>query len=258
MINYEIKEGLVPEDTFFIHGNLASNRWWYPAEEVWKKQAAGKTLPGALIYAEFRGCGKSTPPKDASEVNLNTFADDFIAVLKKLNRGPVNLVGHSTGGLIAALMMSKEPTMFKKAILLDPVGAKGVTFDRSMIAAFEQMKQDKNLTAAVIGSTIHNNNPESDFFRQVVVEDAFYAVKTVGHWVLEALDGLDIREQLKSVSNEVLVLHGDEDKLLPMDDSKALAGLFLRGKFQTIPGLGHCANIESPEKFVSIANSFLF
>lgn len=258
MINYEVHEGLVPEDVFFIHGNLASNRWWYPAEEVWKKQAAGNKLPGALIYAEFRGCGKSTAPKDASEVNLNTFADDFIAVLKKLNRGPVHLVGHSTGGLIAALMMSKEPTMFKKALLLDPVGAKGVTFDRSMIAAFEQMKQDKNLTAAVIGSTIHNNNAESDFFRQVVVEDAFHAVKTVGHWVLEALDGLDIRDQLKTVQNEVLVVHGDEDKLLPVDDSKALAGLFKHGKFQTLAGLGHCPNIESPEKFVTLTNNFLF
>ncbi len=51
-----------------------------------------------------------------------------------------------------------------------------------MISAFEQMKQDKNLTAAVIGFTIQrDNNPESDFFKQVVVEDAFHAVKTVGH-----------------------------------------------------------------------------
>lgn len=258
MINFEIKEGLVPEDVFFIHGNLSSNRWWYPSEEFWKKQAAGKGYKGALIYAEFRGCGKSTAPKDASEVNLHTFADDFISVIKKLNRGPMHVVGHSTGGLIAALMMAKEPGLFKKAILLDPVGAQGVTFDRAMISAFEQMKQDKNLTAAVIGSTIHNNNPETDFFKQVVVEDAFHAVKTVGHWVLEALDGLDIRDDLRTVKNEVLVLHGEHDKLLSMDDSRALAGLFSRGKFQVIEGLGHCPNVESPEKFVNITRSYLF
>ncbi|WP_374077048.1 alpha/beta fold hydrolase [Bdellovibrio bacteriovorus] len=258
MINFEIKEGLVPEDVFFIHGNLSSNRWWYPSEEFWKKQAAGKNYKGALIYAEFRGCGKSTAPKDASEVNLHTFADDFISVIKKLNRGPMHVVGHSTGGLIAALMMAKEPGLFKKAILLDPVGAQGVTFDRAMISAFEQMKQDKNLTAAVIGSTIHNNNPETDFFKQVVVEDAFHAVKTVGHWVLEALDGLDIRGDMKKVNNEVLVLHGEHDKLLSMDESKALAGLFSRGKFQVIEGQGHCANVESPEKFVNITRGYLF
>lgn len=258
MINYEIKEGMVPENVFFIHGNLASNRWWYPAEEVWQKQSKGKNYSGALIYGEFRGCGKSTPPKDLSEVSMHIFADDFISVIKKLNRGPVHLVGHSTGGLIAALMMAKEPSLFKKAVLLDPVGAQGVTFDRSMIAAFEAMKQDKNLTATVIGSTIHNNNPDTDFFRQVVVEDAFHGVKAVGHWVLEALDGLDVRNEIKTVKNEVLVLHGEHDALLPVADSKAIASLMQKGQFQTFEGQGHCANVEAPEKFVNRVNSFLF
>ncbi|WP_246845231.1 alpha/beta fold hydrolase [Bdellovibrio sp. NC01] len=258
MINYEIIEGVVPENVLFVHGNLASNRWWYPATEVWKKQAAGKKLPGSLIFAEFRGCGKSSAPKDSSEVNMHTFAQDFISLVKKLDRGPVHLVGHSTGGLIVALMLAKEPTLFKKAILLDPVGAQGVTFDKAMIAAFEQMKVDRNLTAAVIGSTIHNNNPQSDFFNNVIVEDAFHSVKAVGHWVLEALDGLDVRADLADVKNEVLVLHGEHDKLLPQADSEALAQLFSRGKFQVIEGQGHCANVESPEKFVAITNSFLF
>lgn len=258
MINFEVKEGLVPEDVFFIHGNLASNRWWYPTEEIWRNLSKNQNYKGSLIYGEFRGCGKSTPPKEAKEVNMHTFAEDFISVIKGLNRGPVHLVGHSTGGLIAALMLAKEPTLFKKAVLLDPVGAQGVTFDRSMIAAFEQMKQDKNLTAAVIGSTIHNNNPDSSFFKDVIVEDAFHGVKAVGHWVLEALDGLDVREELKNVKNEVLVLHGEHDVLLPKADSEALAHLFSRGKFQVVEGQGHCANVESPEKFVHIVKSFLF
>lgn len=258
MINIEVKKGLVPEDIFFVHGNLASNRWWYPAEEVWKKQAQGSSLPGDLIYAEFRGCGKSTPPRDLSEVDMHLFADDFISAIKAMKRGPMHLVGHSTGGLIVALMLAKEPSLFKKAVLLDPVGAQGVTFDRNMIAAFEQMKQDKNLTAAVIGSTIHNNNAESDFFKQVVVEDAFHGVKAVGHWVLEALDGLDVRDELRTVKHEVLVLHGEHDTLLPKADSQALAGLFSRGKFQIFEGQGHCGNVESPEKFVNTVRSFLF
>ncbi|WP_374031786.1 hypothetical protein [Bdellovibrio bacteriovorus] len=45
MIHHEVVDGLVPESVFFIHGNLASNRWWYPAQEFWEKHAAGKTIP---------------------------------------------------------------------------------------------------------------------------------------------------------------------------------------------------------------------
>lgn len=258
MIHCEVKENLVPEDIFFIHGNLASNRWWLPAEEVWKKQAAGASLPGALIYGEFRGCGKSTAPKDSSEVDMQLFAQDFIAEIRAMNRGPMHVVGHSTGGLIASLMLAQAPELFKKAVLLDPVGAQGISFDRAMISAFEQMKTDRNLTAAVIGSTIHNNDSQSDFFQQVVVEDAFQAVKSVGHWVLEALDGLDVRAKIAAVKHPVLVLHGEHDKLLPLSDSQAFAELLSNGQFALIPEQGHCANVENPEKFVHLVRSFLF
>lgn len=255
-LHYEVIENVVPETALLLHGNCASNRWWYPAEKVWKRAAVGKNYKGSLIYAEFRGCGKSSVPQNEKEVDMRVFANDFLSLLRSLNAGPVNLIGHSTGGLIAALMLAQEPTYFKKALLLDPVGATGVRFDPSMIAAFEQMKVDKDLVALVMGSTIHNNDVKSDFFRQIVVEDAFHAVKSVGHLVLKALDGLDIRRDVTTVPHEVLVLHGEFDKLLPMADSRALAELLPRGEFQVIPGCGHCANAENPEQFVAIAQTF--
>lgn len=258
VMNYEVVQNVLPQNTLFIHGNCASNRWWYPAAEIFEHQADGKNLKGAMIMAEFRGCGKSSAPKKESEVDMMTFANDFIALVRSLDLGPINLVGHSTGGLIAAIMLAQAPELFDKAMLLDPVGAQGVKFEDSMVAAFEQMKVNKDLVAVVIGSTIHNNNPESEFFKQILVEDAAVAVKAVGHLVLKALDGLDVRLDMKTIKNPVLVLHGEFDMLLPMADSKALVDLIPHAKFEMIHGQGHCTNVENPEKFVSIAQSFLF
>lgn len=257
-MNYEKIDGILPESTLFIHGNLASNRWWYPTEEIYRIKSKGKSLQGSMILAEFKGCGKSPVPTSQDEVDMHKFADEYIQLVKKLNVGPVHLVGHSTGGLIAAIMMAKEPQLFKRAVLLDPVGAKGIQFDESMLGAFAAMKNDKQLVATVLASTIYNCDQQSDFFKKIVVEDAFHAVQTVGVMVLRALDGLDVQDELKKIRNQVLVLHGEHDLLLPQEESKAMATLIKNARFEVIKGRGHCLNAESPAHFVSIIDDFLF
>ena len=257
-MNFEVMDGLFPTTTLFLHGNLASNRWWYPTQDVFLKKNKTAGLAGKMICAEFRGCGKSSAPQTDSEVSMDRLANDFIALVKANNWGKINLVGHSTGGLIAGLMLAKAPELFNKAVLLDPVGAQGVTFHESMTAAFEQMKQDKGLVSVVMASTIYANDDKTDFFRQVVVEDAFAAVKNVGALILKALDGLNTTEQLGTVTHPVLVLHGEHDALLPMDDSKQMASLMKNGQFKVIPGHGHCTNVEDPTLFAQMTADFLF
>ena len=257
-IGYEVIEGVLPQDTMFIHGNMASNRWWHPSADVWKQRAAGKKLPGAMILAEFRGCGRSTPPRSQADVDMHLFARDFIALAESLGRGKMNLVGHSTGGLIAALMLAKKPALFEKAVLLDPVGATGVKFNDAMTDAFEQMKSNRGLVGVVIGSTILGHQADSSYFNDVIVTDAFHAAQTVGDKVLRALDGLDTRGEISTIPHPVLVLHGEKDNLLPVADSKAMADLIKAGRFEEIPGHGHCTNVENPEIFTRIVEDFLF
>lgn len=257
-MHYRLHQGVVPENVLFIHGNLASGRWFFPVENVLEKKAKGRGWQGTLIAADFRGCGQSDAPRSESEVNMRRFAADYIGLIKELNLGPVHLIGHSTGGLIAALMMSMEPGLFKKAVLLDPVGAKGVTFDDAMIGAFEAMKSDKDLVATVMHTTIHNNDKAGDFFRQVVVEDAFAAVKVVGHLVLKALDGLDVRADAAKITHSVLVLHGDQDLILPISEAKNLAALIPNARFEELKGHGHSALAEDPEMFSEKIGGFLY
>lgn len=256
-IHYEIFEGVVPRDTVFIHGNLASRRWWYPAEKLWRQRSGGKER-GSMILVEFRGCGKSSTPRSQADVDMHLFARDFAGVVQAMGLREVNLVGHSTGGLIAALMLAGRPELFHRALLLDPVGARGVVFQDAMTAAFEQMKSDKALVGAVLGSTIYKNDPQSEFFRDVLVEDAFLAVQTVGDKVLRALNGLNVESELSDVRHFVQVLHGEHDSLLPMQDSRAMAALMKNAQFAVIPNQGHCTNVENPGLFVEIAHAFLF
>lgn len=254
-MHYQIIRNATPRTTFFIHGNLASNHWWYP---YLNELDFSHKYPGDIILAEFRGCGKSSPPVDESEVNMVQFAQDFLKLILHLGyEEKINLVGHSTGGNIAALMLAMNPSLFHRAVLLDPVGPRGVKFDDKMIATFERMKQNKQLVSSVLGMTIYKNI-ETEFFKKVITEDGFTAVKAVGHLILKAFDGFNIVDKVKSIPHPTLVLHGELDNILALSESQYMAEIIPQGQFYKIPQQGHCLNLENPKLFKQLLHSFLF
>lgn len=257
IIHFEVWENLVSEDTVLLHGNLASTNWWLGCVEEWKKNKSS-AMNGRVIAIDWRGCGKSSAPAHNSQFTLDVLAEDVLEVLKSLEIKKTNIVGHSTGGLIALKCLSKNSNLFHKAIFLDSVGLKGVSFGPEMIDAFKAMALKKELTAQVIGSTIWNNNPESDFFKNVIVEDAYTGVKQVGIKVLNALHNINLTAEALSITNSCLVVHGEHDVLLPKEDSIHLSKNLKNSEFKTFEGQGHCPNFENPQKCVALINKFLF
>lgn len=262
-LHYNVYENILPKTTFFIHGNVASNRWWMPTAEVFSKTSS-QANKGDMVCMEFLGCGKSSAPKGPEDVNMLKFASDFIALIENYlkitgKNEKVNLVGHSTGGFLVAAMTAMKPELFNKAVMLDPVGAKGLVLDENIKAGFEMMKADRNFAAMAIGATIFNNDATSDFFNNALVEDAFTAVKKISYWVVQAFHGLDVTELMSKSTVPSLVLHGEHDVLLSRDASEELAVKYLKNaKFEVIPGHGHCMNVENPENFVKKISGFLF
>lgn len=257
-MNYEVIPGLVPQNTLFIHGNLASNRWWQPMVRELSATKGLTSLSGKVVLAEFRGCGQSSAPRSPDEVDMHRFADDMIALVEAEKLTPVHLVGHSTGGFIACLMMIKRPELFGRMVLLDSVGPRGVRFEPSMEAAFEQMKGSKEIVSAVMTTTIHNNNPADEFFQKAIVEDAFLAVKTTGWPVVKSLGNIDIREDLGKIRADVLVIHGEKDVVIPLEDSFELARAIPGAQHIVLKEHGHSMNVENPRAFADLMSTHLF
>ncbi|MBL8965230.1 MAG: alpha/beta fold hydrolase [Phycisphaerae bacterium] len=53
-------------------------------------------------------------------------------------------------------------------------------------------------------------------------------------------------DQLSHVQNPVLVLHGDQDHVLPLADSQELARLLPNGRLDVLSNTGHCPNLQDP------------
>ncbi len=259
-MNVEVLRGIVPADTLLIHGNLASNNWWQPAINQWLKKLPAdnsESFRGRLILAEWRGCGLSAAPKSRSELHPGILADDYLKLLFELEIKKVNLVGHSMGGLIGLFAVMKAPELFERLVLLDPVGPRGARVDPAKYEALEQMRQDRGFCASVLGTTIYGNDFSSPLF-DGLVNDAFGCAEDVWHGIPDALQQINIVSQLAEIRHPTLVLHGEFDTTLPIEDSVFLAENLGRARFHELKGQGHSTNVENPALFVNTVDDFLF
>lgn len=255
-MNAEVVPAILPLDTVFLHGNLASNTWWEPTLTELKSNVRDG-LEGRAIMAEWRGCGKSQAPKTEEELHPAALAEDYIQLCHKLGIKKACLVGHSTGGIIALYAMLKAPDLFDRAVLLDSVGATGVQFGPEMYAAFTQMSTDRAICEAVMNSTIHDNDMKSPYFQRIV-DDAYNIAKINWHGVPHMLHVTDISADLAKIHHKVLVLHGAHDPIIPVDSSKVLAAGLPNARLEVLESQGHSANVENPKLFVQKVTEFLF
>jgi pimeloyl-ACP methyl ester carboxylesterase len=256
-IHYDLIAGLVPEDTLFLHGNLASNNWWKPTIEELQSRYQEGFSGGAAAFAEWLGCGESSGPATEADLDMFSLARDQIALIKGLGLSDVNLVGHSTGGLIALCALLEEPDLFRRVVLLDPVSAQGVHFDQDMYAAFTRMKEDRAFLETVMAGTVQGCDV-NDTLMQQLFNDAQNVDDMIWHGIPNSLKKIDIRKDLKRIKQPVLVLHGENDKLLPAAGSREIASGVAHGEFVEIKGQGHSCNVENPEKFAQLICDFLY
>ncbi|MBX3022696.1 MAG: alpha/beta hydrolase [Bdellovibrionales bacterium] len=238
---------LAKKDTLFIHGNLASTAWWRPTLTEWRH--TGSMGDRQLIFADWRGCGKNADWPQDRPFTIEDLASDYLDLIEREHLEDVNLVGHSLGGLIALQMMIMAPKRFAKAVLLDPVGAGGVVLDEAMYEAFRQMAASRDLTRAVILSTVKNAETLDSAFSNELAEDAFKAVRGIGTSVLEILKTVDLREAATQVRTPTLILHGEHDQIIPMRDSEELASLMPAALLEKLSSAGHCWNVEDAKGF---------
>ncbi len=240
----------------FIHGNLASNNWWKPTIQLLQSRYKGEE-PGSAAFGEWLGCGQSSAPQSAQDLDMKSMARDYVAMCKGLGLREVNLVGHSTGGLIALCALLEEPDLFRKVVLLDPVGASGIQFGKEMYDAFTKMSEDRGFCDSIMASTIHRCDVNNSLNQQLF-KDAFSVHPMIWHGIPDALKQIDIRSDLGKIRQPTLVLHGEFDQLLPVEESKAIAKGVEHGEFVEIKGQGHACNVENPQKFVDLMCEFLF
>ena len=229
----------------FSHG-------WPLTADAWDDQTFFVASNGYRAIAhDRRGGGRSSQPWDGND--LDHYADDLAALLDTLDLHEAVLVGHSTGGGEVARYIGRHGTSrLAKAVLVgavpplmlktaaNPGGLPIEVFDQLRAGLSADRSQFyKDLSAPFFGA----NRPGSKVSQGT--RDAFWLWSmTVGlkgaFDCIKAFSETDQTEDLKRFDIPTLIIHGDDDQIVPIADSALLSSKLVKGATLKIyPGAPH-------------------
>ena len=180
---------------------------------------------------------------------------------------PVNLIGLSMGGLVAAAFAVRHPERVNKVVLIDPAGAKPIVLTPALKAAKIPFVADAVLS--VVGSDALIQNTARDFFDPVLVEHFIskYRVqmqyKGFRRAILSSirrgmLDGfIQVYQSLGEMDRQILLFWGRKDATVPFEHSQMLCEAMPGIQFHVIENCGHIPHYERPEIVNPILLEFL-
>jgi len=210
------------------------------------------------IAHDRRGHGRSSQPWDGNE--MNTYADDLAELTETLDLKDAIHVGHSTGGGEVARYIGRHGTKrVAKAVLIgavpplmlktpaNPGGLPIEAFDQIRAAVLADRSQFwKDLSAPFYGA----NRPGakvSDGLRESFWLQGMLAGHKAVYDCIKAFSETDFTEDLKKFNVPTLILHGDDDQIVPIADSALLSAKLVKGAtLKVIPGAPHgmCSTLK--------------
>jgi non-heme chloroperoxidase len=229
----------------FSHG-------WPLSADAWDAQMLFLVQKGFRTIAhDRRGHGRSDQPAKGND--MDTWADDLAELLDKLDVKDATLVGHSTGGgevahyigrhgtkrVAGAVLIGAVPPIMIKSDK-NPGGLPKEVFDNIRKGVFDNRSQFfQDLALPFYGFNREGAKVSQgtiDSFWQQGMWGGILALYECVHEFSE----VDYTEDLKKFDVPTLILHGDDDQIVPIDDAGKLSAKIVKdATLKIYPGAPH-------------------
>lgn len=233
---------------------------WPLSADAWEDQMIFLAYRGYRCIAhDRRGHGRSSQSWNGNE--MSTYADDLATLVEKLNLKNVIHVGHSTGGgelaryigrhgtkrVAKAVLISAVPPLMLKTSA-NPAGLPLETFDQMRAAILADRAQFfKDLSAPFYGAN-RQGARVSQGLRDFFWLQGMMCGLVAAYECVKAFSETDFTEDLKRFDVPTLILHGDDDQIVPIEASALLSSRLIKGATLKIyPGAPHgmCSTLKN-------------
>ena len=247
----------------FSHG-------WPLCADAWDGQMFFLTLNGFRVVAhDRRGHGRSSQAFSGND--MDGYADDLAAVIDALDLYDATLVGHSTGGGEVARYIGRHGTKrIAKAVLIGavpPIMLKSTSNPEGLpIEGFDDMRssliKDRSQFYKDLAISFYGANRQGAKVSQGTLDQFWLWSMQVGlknaYECIKAFSETDFTEDLKKFDVPTLIMHGEDDQIVPiMDSAKKSAKIIKGAKEIYYPGAPHGLTATHQDRINGDLLSFL-
>jgi len=226
----------------FVHGWAATRRFWH--NQLMQLSPRFRT-----IAFDLRGHGESDKGLKI-DYSIERMSDDLQELIGLLEPRDYLLVGHSMGGAIVARCIARHD------------GSAGLIFTGMSLEiqgglsllSLEILMRFRGLAEKVVTPRMfapHSNKELLDFVR----EESPKAPASVLISVMKQAAGTDLRPDIEKVRVPSLVIAGELDSVVPLDEQESFAK-HLGARFIVLKGAGHNLKLEKPAEFSQLVEDF--
>ena len=241
----------------FIHGSGPGVSAW----ANWRLVMPALSERLRVIAPDMAGFGFSERPAGI-RYDLDTWVAQAIGLLDALGLEQADVVGNSFGGALALAMAIRHPQRVRRLVLM---GSVGVPFDITegldavwgYTPSFENMRRimdyfawDRSLVNDELAELRYRASIRPGF------QESFGAMFPAPRqrWV-DALASLE--EHIRALPHETLIVHGRDDRVIPLLTSLTLAEWIDRSQLHVYGRCGHWTQIEHAARFAKLVGDFL-
>lgn len=243
----------------FVHGLGGS---W----KNWLENLPAVAQHRRAVALDLPGFGESEMPE--GEISISAYADCVETVCERLGLGPIDLVGNSMGGFVAAELAIRRPERVHRLCLVDAAGISIVDLRRWPTRTL--MRVIAVQAGWSSGQRVILLRPRLRHlaFRAVMRHPTRLALDLVAAQAggpgmpgfllaMDALLSYDFRERLSEISCPTLIVHGEQDMLVPVEDAWEFRALIPDSQLRILPDTGHVPMLERAPTFNRLLGEFL-
>jgi non-heme chloroperoxidase len=229
----------------FSHG-------WPLNADMWDATMLFLANQGFRVVAhDRRGHGRSSQAANGND--MNGYADDLAALVEALDLRDITMVGHSTGGgevaryigrhgtkrVIKAVLIAAVPPIMVKSPS-NPEGLPIELFDGLRSALLKDRSQTyKDFASQFFGA----NRPGAQVSQGILDQFWLWSMQSGlknSYESIKAFSETDFSEDLKKIDVPTLVMHGEDDQIVPVRNSARKSAQLIKGSVEIYyPGLSH-------------------